>query len=57
MLAPSEQPGRAHDFQVRGFMWQSFLCVPLRPWWFSHFHFINHKGHEGTQRNISFARQ
>src|SRR5579863_6926821 len=27
-----------------------FLCVPSCPLWFKHLNFINHEGHEGTQR-------
>jgi hypothetical protein len=27
-----------------------FLCVPSCPLWFWHLHFINHQGHEGTQK-------
>src|ERR1700690_3696813 len=27
-----------------------FLCEPSCPLWFKHLHFINQKGHEGTQR-------
>jgi hypothetical protein len=27
----------------------NILCVPLCPLWLQHLHFINHKGHKGTQ--------
>ena len=31
-----------------------FLCVTLCPLWFQHLQFVNHKGHEGTQRKAPF---
>ena len=45
---------RSSDLFIAGGTWsppvQALLCAPSCPWWFSHLHVINHKGHEGTQR-------
>jgi hypothetical protein len=39
---------RCDDMDVGRF--RGSTCVPSVSWWFWHLYFINHKGHEGTQR-------